>query len=705
MNTIIIRITNEQDEHGWPVELCFDDGTEDWFQKPVASGSILTTLPTMAFPPAIGGTSLEVSGIVQFLLDNATSPAYLAIGQHLFTLLHSSEIGPKWDEIRTAHEAPTGTGLRTILEIEPPELKGLPWEALTDQMKVQLFCDSTNPFLRGPITFTKPLEPYLVPLRIMVVVGDQTDTQLEWQQEIDAIRSGIVAFKGKAEVEFLLGPTQEQLNRMHAKFQPDIFHFIGHGIQSSGGPALLLNSKEQGKLPLTYATIVNNFKTTTGRLAILNACRSDQAAPEDPVTLNMQTWGLADAFRNAGYHSVVGMQADIPAPASVAFTRTLYQKIGSGSPVDVAVAEARKQTPVGRTDVMGTANEDLRDWIVPSLTASVAPETILAPTYAVDPNGLKEIERTFEAKKIEAFVDRGKARTSAWDQIEGKSEAKSRDLLVVHGSPDIGKTWLLWHVLRKCAWRGRSVYYVNFKNGETLSLPKMLERIRDGSDDSFFIRSGNGHHTSGLSNGVAGASRPTTISRGLPDDARDRLTHHLYYLRRGLPPQEGELPTPESDDDDLWQPGERIDAVFQTLSEILELAAGGTPLVVAFDQLESIENATLRQFVNYFLRSVAKRNDSSVRVIVALQSWHLQADWWPDELTGLPEEIHLQEIEDEFKPLAREFLQNLGYDPDILTNVIDGLVQDFAKRKQTTWRPKLLTPLNDMARLINAARI
>ena len=707
MNTIIIRVKDQQDEHGWPVELSFDDGTEDWFQKTVASGSIPTTLPPVTIPLPAGNRSIEVSGIVKFLLDNATSPWYVPIGQHLFTLLHGSEIGPKWDEIRNAHESPKGDGLRTILEIDPPELKGLPWEALTDQRSIQLFCESKNPFLRGPITFTNPLEPYLVPLRILVVVGDPMDTQLAWQQEIDAIRSGIVAFKGKAEVEFLLGPAQQELEAMHRKFQPHIFHFIGHGIEASsgGGPALLLNSQALGKLPLTHVTIVNNFTTATGRLAILNACRSDQAAPEDRVKLNMQTWGLADAFRSAGYHSVVGMQADIPALASVKFAKKLYQMIGNGSPIDVAVAEARKETPKDRTDAVGTANEALRDWVVPSLTASVAPERVLAATYAADPNALVEIERTFEAKKIESFVDRGKARTSAWDQLEGKNESKSRDLMVVHGSRDIGKTWLLWHVLRKCAWRGRSVYYVNFKNGETLSLPEVLERIRDGSDDSFFIRSGNGHHTPGPSNGVAGAAGPTIISRGLPEAARDRMTHHLYYLRRGMPPQDGPLPTSEGDDKDLWAPGERIDAVFQMLSEVLELAAGGTPLVVAFDQLESIENATLRQMVNYFLCSVARGNAGSVRVIVALQSWHLQEDWWPDELTGLPEEIHLQEIEEEFKPLAREFLQYIGYDPDSVTGVIDGFVLDLKRRNKTSFEPTMLNLLDQVAKSLSATRI
>jgi hypothetical protein len=255
----------------------------------------------------------------------------------------------------------------------------------------------------------------------------------------------------------------------------------------------------------------------------------------------------------------------------------------------------------------------------------------------------------------------------------------------------------LWHVLRKCAWRGRSVYYVNFKSEETLTLPKMLERIRDGSDDSFFIRSGNGHHTPGVPNGVAGATAPTIISRGLPEAARDRMTHHLYYLRRGMPPQDGPMPTPEGDDKDLWEPGERIDAVFEMLGEVLELAAGETPLVVAFDQLEKIENATLRQLVNSFLCSVASANTSPVRVIVALHSWHLQEDWWPDQLTGLPEEIHLQEIDEEFRPLARDFLQSLGYDPDTVTGVIDGFDMDLKRRNKTSFEPAILKALNTIA--------
>jgi hypothetical protein len=83
----------------------------------------------------------------------------------------------------------------------------------------------------------------------------------------------------------------------------------------------------------------------------------------------------------------------------------------------------------------------------------------------------------------------------------------------------------------------------------------------------------------------------------------------------------------------------------------------------------------------------------------------LQEDWWPDELTGLPEEIHLQEIEEEFKPLAREFLQYIGYDPDSVTGVIDGFVLDLKRRNKTSFEPTMLNLLDQVAKSLSATRI
>jgi hypothetical protein len=46
IRTIIIRVRDSTDDSGWPVELCFNDGTGDWYQEPQASGKIPPVIET-----------------------------------------------------------------------------------------------------------------------------------------------------------------------------------------------------------------------------------------------------------------------------------------------------------------------------------------------------------------------------------------------------------------------------------------------------------------------------------------------------------------------------------------------------------------------------------------------------------------------------------------------------------------------------------
>lgn len=510
MKTLIVRVKAPATDDGWPVELCVDDGTDNWHLKALeGTAKMPLALPPVVLPPQAGGQALAASAIVAYLLATARSVGFVSIGQYLFDVLHSSGIGAKWDDIRTKYETPNGPGLRTVFEIEPPDLRGLPWESLMNGNQAK-FLDPDNPCVRGPINFAKGTDPYLVPLRVLVVVGDKDDTKLKWEEEVVAIRSGLLSFEGKVEVEFLLGPTPTQLVEYHAEFQPDVLHFIGHGIRSSTGlgPALILGNGEGGPKELIGPDIVSNLRTKTGRLAILNACRTGQAPNAAAAeVLNMQTWSLADAFRSAGYRSVVGMQADIPAAASVAFAGALYRTMGRGRPIAVAVAEARQRIGDGRPDVTVSALL-LRDWVLPSLIVSAPPDHVLAPSYGVSDETLDQIEHTDEFNQIAGFVDRTRLRRKVSTRLGSDRSGESTSLMVVHGNDQVGKTWLVRHALRTCAWRGRAVHHVTFEGMSNVRLPEVLRMIRDGSSGSF-------------------------ISRKLPSEAADRLTHDLSFLSGG----------------------------------------------------------------------------------------------------------------------------------------------------------------------------
>jgi hypothetical protein len=237
------------------------------------------------------------------------------------------------------------------------------------------------------------------------------------------------------------------------------------------------------------------------------------------------------------------------------------------------------------------------------------------------------------------------------------------------------------------------VYYVNFKSGTTLRLPDVLDRIRDGSNESFFIKSEKKHILSDVPNGSSAKSGKSITSQGLPQAARDLLTHDLYYLRRGMQPSNSGVLPPASAENEPWEPGELIDDVFDTLTKALEIAADKAPLVLALDQLEKIESPALLQLVNSFFKSVTQKTEF-VRVIVTSQATDLKKEGWSEEVIDKAVKVPLREIRiEEFRPLAREFLQHNGYDFDGLTEIIDATVAFMAGRSETSWSPVRLQKL------------
>lgn len=675
MQTVVIRVRNAQAGQPWPVELCVDDGAAGWHERVLASGEIPADPPALKLPAMTGGQHLALADIVPFMLDHSESAAYVSIGQYLFDLLHNSGIGSQWDELGRQHGAPAGAGLRTLLSVLPQQLADLPWELMTNKQR-SLFMDPRNPMSRGPADLLEEVSPYLVPMRVLVVVGDPHDPLLQWAEELDAIREGLRSYRGQVEARYLLGPTRDELVEIHGDLQPEVFHFIGHGIESPTGmgPSLLFR-KGAARTELVGADIVNLLTTQTARLAVLNACRTDQAKDAATrVSLHDTTRSLTDAFRAAGYRTVVGMRADIPASAAVAFAGRLYRTLAHGEPIDVAVAEARRSMSV-RPDA--PANPlFLRDWALPSLVVSVPPTHALAAKYDVTDGVLDAIERTDEFREIFDFVDRTEMRRHVRGRLEATGEYGTKDLMVVVGQDRVGKSSLVKHCLRTCAWRGRTVRYLSFAGENSLDLPGVLHIIHNGSSGSY-------------------------VSRPLPPRAGDRLVHDLSYLSRGVPapPYDGHAMV--GGGDTTWEPGEQLENVFVSLAECLRIAADGAPFIIALDQLENVEPAAFRQLAEHLLLPVARGELAPVRLIVVLRSPQMQQPRWPQDLTSMAHVVHVDEIAEDFAPLAREFVRHHKFELESVSPIID----EFSKALVgTSWAPAVLRDIKQALEGIKAPR-
>ena len=71
------------------------------------------------------------------------------------------------------------------------------------------------------------------------------------------------------------------------------------------------------------------------RLVVLNACEGARSAGDDPLG------GVAQALVRQGIPAVIAMQFEISDPAALVFSKSFYQALADGLPVDVAMVEAR----------------------------------------------------------------------------------------------------------------------------------------------------------------------------------------------------------------------------------------------------------------------------------------------------------------------------------------------------------------------------
>lgn len=276
---------------------------------------------------------IELSGGAGGLSEGAAK----AFGEKLFDTVFSGRVRDCWRE-SLGHEE---RGLRLRLRFtEAPELASLPWEYLYDAHQ------ATFPGLLAATPIVRYLEvprriealEVVPPLNVLVVAANANggayaplDVAAEVAHPKDALaslrRRGLVADRYLEEVT--LGALRGELRR----FQPHIFHFIGHGDFDGAEGKLLFRDGPVGsealKLHLADAKDL--------KIAVLNACKGARSAAKDPFV------GVAQALVRAGVPAVVAMQFAVTDRAAVAFADEFYRALAEDSyPVEAALAEARK---------------------------------------------------------------------------------------------------------------------------------------------------------------------------------------------------------------------------------------------------------------------------------------------------------------------------------------------------------------------------
>jgi tetratricopeptide (TPR) repeat protein len=236
-------------------------------------------------------------------------------------------------------------GLRLRLRFsDAPELADLPWEYLYDRgARRFLALSEWTPVVRY-LEFPGRVRPLAVqpPLRVLVLIASPSDfpgldVDAEWEKLNEAL--GDLQRAGRVEVHRMPTGTLADLQRQLRRNDYHVFHFVGHGgydAQADDGVLVLEGANRRGQQVSGQDLGVLLHDHRTLRLAVLNSCEGARGGRTDPYS------GTAQSLVRQGIPAVVAMQFEITDTAAITLTRSLYEAVADGYPLDAAMAEARK---------------------------------------------------------------------------------------------------------------------------------------------------------------------------------------------------------------------------------------------------------------------------------------------------------------------------------------------------------------------------
>ncbi len=437
-------------------------------------------------------SKLEVDPIKTFAEETGKSDDFQEIGEYLFSLLHQGKVKEVWDDFAANNDS-----LRLLLHIMPSELTSLPWELACDEDD-RLAMDPSQTFTRKykPKRPIQKLAPSSWPIRVLIVLGAKDDDpDVAGLEEIRRIETEIRKYDRQDEsnnlihrvidIEVLKRPDLDELEETYKGFKPHVFHFIGHGGLDSNNKAYLLinyfNDKSGKYQPIYWTTgeISNSFKgwKWIPNFVFINACRSNNRV-QDYEANNKQAWSIGDAFRKLKVPAVLTMQADINGESAGVFAGAIYKSLAELDPLDTALAHAR------RALVNHLGSIDRREWAVPVLTIALTPEEILPLSPKAPKELINRIKECEIFREIEFFSDRTEIRRKLFRGFYPlPPETPNKDVIIVKGNMDSGKSWLAAWCMESCALQNHDIRYVEVGGTESKTWLDLLLQIRDGDEN------------------------------------------------------------------------------------------------------------------------------------------------------------------------------------------------------------------------------
>jgi Tfp pilus assembly protein PilF len=313
----------------------------------------------------------------------AGGAASLDAGKDLFRALVKDEAAGLFyaslGSLRGPHQ-----GLRINIAINPrcreeAPLQRLPWELLCRPETEDFLCLSRQtPVVRSLEAHRERRSAIARPrrLRILVVAASPAGCPaLDVARELAHLEAAWKGQEKNVEIVFLRRGGVEEMRQALLAAPFHILHFMGHGeLEEVSGQGILYFEQHDGTAqPFEgrhLAQLLHDFKSL--RLVVLNACHT----AESVGTLGPNPFaGAASALVMGGVPAVVAMSGPVSDAAAVAFSRTFYQRLAAGDPIEAAMTE-------GRLAIQSADPED-GAWAVPALFLRSADGMLFAPPSTV----------------------------------------------------------------------------------------------------------------------------------------------------------------------------------------------------------------------------------------------------------------------------------------------------------------------------------